>query len=179
MRFALLLLVCAVQEDALVAREKERLKTRPPLSEAQKAAYPSPEGPAIKPRAAYTLAVVPVEFSDRALAPRDLTKLVFGSVRDYYAMNTELASMPAYHDRILQVAGSGGVEHINVYEDLTKESLRGRTGGATEVRAFSARHCRSPAPSPSSSPARVRRRRPCAGDAVVALRQDWRARRAH
>src|SRR5256714_14124138 len=39
-------------------------------------------------------------------------------VRDYYAMNTELAAMPAYHDKILQVAGGNGVEHINVYEDL-------------------------------------------------------------
>jgi carbon starvation protein len=54
-------------------------------------------------------------------------------VRDYYAMNTELSAMPAFHDRILQVAGAGGVEHINMYEDYTKESLRGRTGGAVTL----------------------------------------------
>src|SRR5437762_8610059 len=54
-------------------------------------------------------------------------------VRDYYAMNTELSAMPAYHDKILQVAGGGGVEHINMYEDYTKESLRGRTGGAVTL----------------------------------------------
>ena len=52
---------------------------------------------------------------------------------DYYAMNTELAKVPAYHDRILQVGGGGGVEHIGQYETLTQESLRGRTGGAVTL----------------------------------------------
>ena len=32
-------------------------------------------------------------------------------------MNTELAAVPKFHDRILAVAGSGGVEHIAMYED--------------------------------------------------------------
>jgi carbon starvation protein len=54
-------------------------------------------------------------------------------VRDYYAMNTELSAMPKFHDKILQVAGAGGVEHINMYEDYTRESLRGRTGGAVTL----------------------------------------------
>ncbi|HEX3356466.1 MAG TPA: carbon starvation protein A [Tepidisphaeraceae bacterium] len=54
-------------------------------------------------------------------------------VNDYYAMNTELAAMPKYHDRILAVAGPHGVEDIGMYEDLTKESLRGRTGGAVTL----------------------------------------------
>lgn len=85
MRVALLLLLCAVQEDALVARERERLKTRAPLTEAQKAAYVAPEGNPARPRASYTLAVVPLQFADRALGERDLSKLVFGAVRDYYA----------------------------------------------------------------------------------------------
>ncbi len=52
---------------------------------------------------------------------------------DYYAMNTELAKVPAFHDRILQVGGGGGVEHIGTYEALTQESLRGRTGGAVTL----------------------------------------------
>jgi carbon starvation protein len=53
---------------------------------------------------------------------------------DYYAMNTELDKVPAYHDKILQVGGGGGVEHIDTYEQLTKEpSLRGRTGGAVTL----------------------------------------------
>jgi carbon starvation protein len=52
---------------------------------------------------------------------------------DYYAMNTELAKVPQFHDRILQVGGGGGVEHIGQYEQLTQESLRGRTGGAVTL----------------------------------------------
>ena len=54
-------------------------------------------------------------------------------VQDYYAMNTEIAAMPAYHDRILQIGGAGGVEHLATYESLTEESLRGRTGGAVTL----------------------------------------------
>jgi carbon starvation protein len=53
--------------------------------------------------------------------------------QDYYAMNTQLAKVPEYHDRILTVGGGGGVEHIGQYEDLTKESLRGRAGGAVTL----------------------------------------------
>ena len=53
--------------------------------------------------------------------------------RDYYAMNTELAAVPAYNDRILAVGGGGGVEHLAQYESLTQESLRGRTGGAVTL----------------------------------------------
>jgi carbon starvation protein len=52
---------------------------------------------------------------------------------DYYAMNTELGKVPQYHDRILQVGGGSGIEHINTYESLTNESLRGRTGGAVTL----------------------------------------------
>jgi carbon starvation protein len=54
-------------------------------------------------------------------------------VRDYYAMNTDLDRQPAYHERILAVAGAGGIEHIGDYEALTQESLRGRTGGAVTL----------------------------------------------
>ena len=53
-------------------------------------------------------------------------------VGDYYAMNVDLAQVPAYHDRILSIPG-GGVEHIGQYEELTQESLRGRTGGAVTL----------------------------------------------
>jgi carbon starvation protein len=59
---------------------------------------------------------------------------------DYYAMNTDLAKVPVYQDRILQVGGAGGIEHMAVpqdnlprYESLTHESLRGRTGGAVTL----------------------------------------------
>ena len=54
-------------------------------------------------------------------------------VQDYYAMNTEIAAMPAWNDRILQVGGAGGVEHLAQYESLTQETLRGRTGGAVTL----------------------------------------------
>jgi len=83
-RLALLLLL-TVQEGAPVAQDRERIRTRPPLTEAEKAAYVAPEGPPVKPRESYTLAVVPLEFSDRKLGNRDLSALVFGGVRDYYA----------------------------------------------------------------------------------------------
>jgi carbon starvation protein len=53
--------------------------------------------------------------------------------QDYYAMNTQLAKVPEFHDRILQVGGGGGIEHITDYETLTQESLRGRTGGAVTL----------------------------------------------
>jgi carbon starvation protein len=62
-------------------------------------------------------------------------------VRDYYAMNTDLAKVPEWSEKILQVGGGGGIEHITIdtgdnlpqYERLTQESLRGRTGGAVTL----------------------------------------------
>jgi hypothetical protein len=71
--------------EAPIAAERERIRSKAPLSDAQKAEHASPEGPAATPRAAYTLAVVPLEFSDRTLGTTDLQKLVFGGVADYYA----------------------------------------------------------------------------------------------
>ncbi len=53
-------------------------------------------------------------------------------VGDYYAMNTDLAIMPRFHDRILTIPG-GGIEHMGDYERLTQESLRGRTGGGVTL----------------------------------------------
>src|SRR5260221_4683344 len=50
--------------------------------------------------------------------------------QDYYAMNVKLAEVPKWHDRIEQMGGGGGVEHVNLYDQRTQESLRGRTGGA-------------------------------------------------
>jgi hypothetical protein len=83
MRLALLLLL-AVQGEP-VAAEKERIRAKAPLTEAQKAEYAAPDCPAAKPRASYTLTVVPLDFADRKLGSRDLQKLVFGSVAEYYA----------------------------------------------------------------------------------------------
>jgi carbon starvation protein len=56
---------------------------------------------------------------------------------NYYAMNTALAEVPKYHDRIVQVGG--GLEHLDPSQDLglwerrTHETLRGRTGGAVTL----------------------------------------------
>jgi carbon starvation protein len=50
---------------------------------------------------------------------------------DYYAMNTALAEVPKYQERIVLVGGS--VDHLQVYEANTQESLRGRTGGAVTL----------------------------------------------
>jgi carbon starvation protein len=41
--------------------------------------------------------------------------------------------MPKYSQQILAIAGPHGIEDIGVYEDLTHESLRGRTGGAVTL----------------------------------------------
>jgi hypothetical protein len=82
-RLALLLVV--LQEGAPIAQDKERIRTKPPLTAAEKASYVAPEGPAVKPRDSYRLAVVPLEFSDRQLGSRDLSKFVFGGVGDYYS----------------------------------------------------------------------------------------------
>ena len=80
-----LLVLLAAQEGAPIAQEKERIRSKAPLTGNEKAAYVSPDGPPARPRASYTLAVVPLEFSDRKLGPRDLSKLVFGGVADYYS----------------------------------------------------------------------------------------------
>jgi len=84
MRLALLLLA-VLQGEAPVAQERERLRAKVPLTDSQKAEYASPEGPAAKPRASYTLTVVPLEFADKKLGGRDLQKLVFGGVAEYFA----------------------------------------------------------------------------------------------
>jgi carbon starvation protein len=52
---------------------------------------------------------------------------------DYYAMNTQLAKVPEYHERILEVGGGSGIEHLGDMEKKTNESLRGRTGGAVTL----------------------------------------------
>ncbi len=52
-------------------------------------------------------------------------------VGDYYAMNTDLGAVPAYHDKFVEIGAD--VDHLNVYEERTQESLRGRTGGAVTL----------------------------------------------
>ncbi len=52
-------------------------------------------------------------------------------VGDYYAMNTDLAKVPAYHDKFVSIGAD--IDNLNVYESRTQESLRGRTGGAVTL----------------------------------------------
>jgi carbon starvation protein len=52
-------------------------------------------------------------------------------VGDYYAMNTDLGDAPKWHDKFTQIGA--GVDHLNVAEQRTQESLRGRTGGAVTL----------------------------------------------
>jgi len=70
---------------AQVEREKERIRSRAPLSADEKEAYASPAAPPAKPRDAYTLAVIPVEFSDRKLSQADLPKKILVGLADYFA----------------------------------------------------------------------------------------------
>jgi hypothetical protein len=72
-------------ETAPVEREKERLRSKPPLTAEQKAAYASPAPPTVKPRVPYILAVVPLEFSDRKLAGKDVAAKLVTGLTDYYA----------------------------------------------------------------------------------------------
>ena len=48
-------------------------------------------------------------------------------------MNTDLSQVPQWQDKILQVGGGHGPEHIGEYEQLAQEPLRGRTGGAVTL----------------------------------------------
>jgi carbon starvation protein len=50
---------------------------------------------------------------------------------DYYAMNTDRAAVPLWHDKFVAIGAS--VDHLNVYDQQTQESLRGRTGGAVTL----------------------------------------------
>lgn len=84
MRFALVFLLFA-QDDAPLAQNRERIKSKPPLTAAQQAEYSCPTAPAVQGRKSYTIAVIPIEFSDQKLGSTDLAKLVFGEVRDYFS----------------------------------------------------------------------------------------------
>ncbi len=50
---------------------------------------------------------------------------------NFYAMNTDLAAVPKYHDKFVQIGAD--IDHLNVWEARTQESLRGRTGGAVTL----------------------------------------------
>jgi M6 family metalloprotease-like protein len=70
----------------LLRQERERLRSKAPLTDREKGSYAAPQeaGP-LKERASYALAVVPVELADRKLGGADLGKLFFERVSGYFA----------------------------------------------------------------------------------------------
>jgi carbon starvation protein len=50
---------------------------------------------------------------------------------DYYAINMDLAKTPVFHEKLVRIGAD--IDHLNVYDDYTQESLRGRTGGAVTL----------------------------------------------
>ena len=78
------LLALGLQQPPLEA-DKERIRSKPPLTAEEKAAYAFPEARPGAPRTAYSLCVIPVEFTDRPFGGADLGKLFFGRVADYYS----------------------------------------------------------------------------------------------
>ena len=46
-------------------------------------------------------------------------------------MNMDMARAPAFHEKLVQIGAD--IDHLNVYDDYTKESLRGRSGGAVTL----------------------------------------------
>jgi hypothetical protein len=70
--------------SAPLDREKERIRSKAPLTAAEKDTYASPAPPAVQPRDAYSLAVVPIEFSDRKLGDAQKTRKTLAGLIDYY-----------------------------------------------------------------------------------------------
>jgi hypothetical protein len=66
-------------------QEKERIRSKAPLTDALKAAYVLPALPPARPRGSYTVAVVPLEFSDRKLGDPDVAAKVVAGLTEYYA----------------------------------------------------------------------------------------------
>lgn len=70
---ALLLLL----QDAPLDAERERIRSKPPLTAEEKQAYSLPAAAAVRPKAAYSVAVIPVGFTDKAPGGADPAKFFF------------------------------------------------------------------------------------------------------
>ncbi len=82
---AALLLLLLLQEGAPVDQDRERIRSKSPLTDALKAGYRAPAVPPAKPREPYALAVVPVEFSDCKPGDAGKREKLFRGLTDYYA----------------------------------------------------------------------------------------------
>ena len=76
------LLLLALQEAPL-EQERERIRSRTPLSGDDKKAYLTPQAPPLPPLRPYSLCVIPLSFTDRAFGETDLKKLFFDRLADY------------------------------------------------------------------------------------------------
>ncbi len=70
-------------QEAPLEQEKERLRAKAPLTDEEKKAYSFPEGPPLKPKAAYSLCVIPLSFADAAFGGTDLKKFFFERLAAY------------------------------------------------------------------------------------------------
>jgi M6 family metalloprotease-like protein len=122
----LALLVLGAAQDPLVEAERERLRSKAPLSEAERKAYAFPPTPPAKPLEGYALAVVPVAFSDRAVGAGDPGGLLFGDVRAYYAR--------ASSGRFKLWGKVFGAVTLDVEREKFKEDDLGRAAKALEAR---------------------------------------------
>jgi M6 family metalloprotease-like protein len=70
-------------QGAPLEQERERLRSRAPLTGDEKKAYAAPEAPPFRPLKPYSLCVIPLSFSDAAFGETDLRKLFFERLADY------------------------------------------------------------------------------------------------
>lgn len=83
---AALLLFLAVQgEDAPLAQDRERIRSKAPLTAAEKSEYAAPAGAALQPRAPYAFSVHPVAFIDQSLENPAAPKQLIDGLLAYYA----------------------------------------------------------------------------------------------
>jgi hypothetical protein len=80
-----LLAVLQAPPDPLLERDRERIRTKLPLTAAERGEYSCPAAPAPKPRARYRLAVFPLSFSDRAIGAGNLREFFFDRLAAYYS----------------------------------------------------------------------------------------------
>jgi hypothetical protein len=73
------------KQDSPSAAERERIRSKPPLSLEERASYSFPAVEPTKPRVSYSLAVVPVGLGNQKMGATDLTKFFFNRVSGYYA----------------------------------------------------------------------------------------------
>lgn len=78
------LLALVALQGAPLEAEKERIRSKPPLTAEARKAYSFPAVKVPEGRVTYRLAVVPLSFADRPSAAKDLDRLFFNEVAKYF-----------------------------------------------------------------------------------------------